>query len=108
MTRRAWDHGGKTRQQRGYGAEHDRIRAELMATVVLCEECTRHGRVRVGTIADHVIPLAKGGSGDRSNYQLLCGTCAEAKDAADRGVRLKRRPTIDVSGWPIDDGRGDR
>lgn len=102
-TRKAWDHGGRTTTERGYGAEHQRIRAELMRDVIFCEECSKHSGARrftLGTVADHKISLAKGGSGDRSNYQLLCRDHADAKDARDRGkpVRVKRR--IGFSGWP--------
>jgi 5-methylcytosine-specific restriction enzyme A len=102
MTRKAYDHGGNNRHQRGYGAAHDRMRAHLLATVILCEECSRKGITRAGEIADHIRPLAKGGSGDRSNYQLLCRLCAAMKDAADRGVTRKRRPTFGVDGWMIE------
>ena len=99
-SRSPWDHGGTTTTERGYGWRHQLIRAELMRTVILCEECTRKGRVTAGSIADHIIPLAKGGTGDRSNYQLLCGPCAEAKDAKDRGARLRPKRRIMPDGWP--------
>jgi 5-methylcytosine-specific restriction enzyme A len=102
MARKAWNHNGKTRQQRGYGREHERIRAELLRDVILCEQCTRHGRVTAGWIADHIVPLAKGGSGDRSNYQLLCRDCGAEKDAADRGATLKPKSGSDASGYPTD------
>lgn len=100
-----WDHGGKTRQQRGYGRAHEKMRAHLMATVVLCEECQRQTppRVTAGTTADHIVPLAKGGTGDRSNYQLLCDAHAKEKDARDRGRPAKRRRTYDLDGWPIEE-----
>jgi 5-methylcytosine-specific restriction protein A len=100
--KRNWDHGGKTRQQRGYGREHELIREELLRTVVLCEQCKRKNppRITAGHIADHIIPLAKGGTGDRSNYQLLCRDCAAEKDARDRGARPKR--TFGADGWPTD------
>jgi 5-methylcytosine-specific restriction protein A len=100
MTRRSWDHGGKTTTGRGYGRQHQLVRAELMRTVVLCEECTRHQRVRVGTVADHKVSLAKGGTGDRSNYQLLCKDCADAKDAEDRGATYRPKRRISLNGWP--------
>lgn len=61
-----------------------------MRTVVLCEECTRQGRTTVGTIADHIIPLARGGTGDRSNYQLLCVPCSDEKTMADKGHSAQR------------------
>jgi len=101
--KKAWDHGGKTRQQRGYGAAHEAIRAELLATVILCEHCSAKGRTTPGTIADHIKPLAKGGTGARENYQLLCVDCAKTKDALDRGVTRRRKQRIGLDGWPIDD-----
>jgi len=102
--RKSWDHGGKTRQQRGYGRDHERMREHLMRSVILCEECQRQTppRVTAGTVADHIIPLAKGGTGDRSNYQLLCTDCAKAKDAKDRGRPIKHRPRIGLDGFPIE------
>jgi 5-methylcytosine-specific restriction protein A len=103
--RLAWNHGGKTRQQRGYGRDHERMRALLKRTVILCEECSRQGRTTPGTHADHIVPLAKGGTGDRSNYQLLCASCHALKSIHDQGKnpRLRRRRTIDVTGWPIEE-----
>jgi len=79
------------------------MRKHLMATVILCEVCKRNGRTAVGHVADHVIPLAKGGTGDRSNYQLLCKPCAAVKDARDRGVTLRPRRTFAADGWPIEE-----
>lgn len=105
MTRRAWDHGGKSRHQRGYGHEHDKMREHLMATVVVCEECRRQGRVTKGTSADHIRPLAEGGTGKRSNYQLLCRPCHEAKTAIETGRSIpkrRRKLTFGVDGWPIE------
>lgn len=103
MTHKTWDHGGKTTSQRGYGAEHQRMREHLKATVILCEACraATPPRTRIGEIADHIRPLAKGGTSDRSNYQWLCRPCAAAKDAKDRGKTLKRKLTIGKDGWPV-------
>jgi 5-methylcytosine-specific restriction protein A len=99
---KSWDHGGKTRQQRGYGRAHERIRDELIATVILCEECTRQGKTTAGEIADHIKPLAQGGTGDRSNYQLLCRACDLAKQAKDKGQKPRtKRPATGLDGWPI-------
>jgi 5-methylcytosine-specific restriction protein A len=88
-----------SRHARGYGREHERIREQLIATVILCEECTRQGRTIIGTIADHIVPLAKGGKTERSNYQLLCKSCSNRKTLADSGKRS--RPAIGLDGWPI-------
>lgn len=101
MPRKQWDHGGKTTAQRGYGKEHQRIREELKRTVILCEHCTAKGLTAIGKIADHIIPLAKGGTGDRSNYQWLCQECADVKDAADRGAVYRPKRQIAPDGWPV-------
>lgn len=77
------------------------MRKHLIETVVLCEECTRNGRLGVlGTVADHVIPKAKGGSDERGNYQLLCDDCSEAKGLADKGQQAKPLGGADRSGRP--------
>lgn len=108
MKRKSWDHAGKTRQQRGYGREHEQMREHLLATVVVCEECRRHGRVTLGVIADHIKPLAAGGTSDRSNYQLLCRPCDRLKLAKDNGrIANARKPQIGLDGWPVEDGPND-
>lgn len=100
MAKQSWDHGGRTTSQRGYGAEHQRIREELKRTVILCELCFASGVVRLGEVADHKVALAKGGTGDRSNYQWICAEHAKSKDARDRGKPLKLKRRILPSGWP--------
>lgn len=91
-----------SRQSRGYGAEHDKMRAHLMATVILCEECTRNGRVTPGSIADHKIPKSKGGTDARENYQLLCPPCSDAKTIADKATTGKPRRVTGDDGLPLD------
>lgn len=39
--------------------------------------------IRKKSHADHIVPLARGGSNDRSNIQLLCPTCNRKKHAKD-------------------------
>jgi 5-methylcytosine-specific restriction protein A len=103
--RKDWNHGGKTRQQRGYGRQHERIREELLRTVILCEHCRKQNRVTPGSHADHIVPLAKGGSSDRSNYQLLCASCHALKSIRDqdKNPRLIKRKRIGRDGWPIEE-----
>lgn len=93
-----------SRHERGYGTAHDKMRALLIRTVITCEECERQGRSTPGAIADHVIPLAKGGNGDRSNYQLLCQPCSDAKTLADKGHQARAQGGVDRSGRPIAPG----
>jgi 5-methylcytosine-specific restriction protein A len=105
MTRK-WDHGGKTRQQRGYGRKHEQMRAELLRTVIFCEECKRQGRrLTFGTHADHIVPKAQGGTDARSNYQLLCASCHALKSIHDQGKnpRLLKRRRFGLDGWPIEE-----
>ncbi len=107
LNRTAWNHGGKTRQQRGYGRDHEKMREHLLQTVILCEECRRKDtpRVTVGTHADHIVSKAKGGTDVRSNYQLLCASCHALKSIHDQGKnpRLRKRRAFGLDGWPIDD-----
>lgn len=90
-----------SRHERGYGTAHDKMRALLLREVVTCEECARHGRVTIGTIADHIIPLARGGDGSRGNYQLLCKPCSDAKTLIDKGHQPVGRG-VDRHGRPTD------
>jgi 5-methylcytosine-specific restriction protein A len=92
----------ESRHKRGYGTAHDKMRALLLRTVILCEECDRNNRTTPGTIADHIAPLAKGGIGDRSNYQLLCLPCSDAKGLADKGHSPGPKRDVDVGGRPTD------
>lgn len=88
-----------SRHKRGYGTAHDKMRQHLLSTVILCEACTRAGRTTPGTIADHIIPKAKGGTDDRGNYQLLCKPCSDAKTIREAGGKPKQE--IGLDGWPI-------
>jgi 5-methylcytosine-specific restriction protein A len=58
--------------------------------------------VTVGTIADHIVPLAKGGTGARSNYQLLCRACSDAKGLADKGQEARPQGGVARDGRPTD------
>lgn len=84
-----WDKR-KTRQQRGYGREHDAMRKRVLIEEPLCRECTKAGRVEATTVADHIKPKAEGGTDDRDNYQGLCRPCSTAKTARESG-RARRR-----------------
>lgn len=88
-----------SRHERGYCTAHDKMRKHLLDTVVLCEECTRQGRTRPGKIADHITPLAQGGTGERSNYQLLCQECSDAKGLKDKGQHAQQGG-VDRGGRP--------
>jgi len=105
-----------SRHQRGYGTAHDKMRAHLLATVITCEgECKAKGIETLGTIADHIVPLSRGGTGDRSNYQLLCRPCSEPRRSLTRAQRLDRsvasgvmagRPARTIHGTGDENGTG--
>ena len=76
------------------------MRALLLRTIVTCEECARNGIETPGKIADHKIPLSRGGTGARSNYQLLCAPCSDAKTLSDKGAKPKPKGGVDRSGRP--------
>ena len=94
-----WDHKGKSDTRRGYGRQHAKQRAHLLAIEPLCRPCRAMGRVTAATIADHIIPLAQGATPyDFANLQPVCRDCHDRKTASDNGKRWKPRTGLD--GWP--------
>lgn len=87
---KAWASTRKSRQERGYGREHDLMRAVVLREEPLCRPCQAAGRVTASTIADHIKPLSEGGTGDRENYQGICRPCHDTKTAGER-ARAKAR-----------------
>jgi len=81
----------KSRQERGYGREHDAMRRQVLAEEPLCRLCLEAGRVTPTTIADHIVPLADGGASDRYNYQGLCRPCHDLKTARESARARRRR-----------------
>ena len=94
-----------SRHERGYGKEHEAKRNALLKREPLCRECKKHGRIVAATIADHVIPKAKGGTDDEDNYQPLCKRCSDAKtqreSAEAQGRTYRPNPQIGEDGWPV-------
>jgi 5-methylcytosine-specific restriction protein A len=60
---------------RGYGAQHRALRGLVLEEEPACRAC----RVRPSTIADHVVPLSRGGQTVRENLQGLCRECSASK-----------------------------
>lgn len=100
MTRRAFNHS-KSAAQRGYGAQHQKLRKLLLAQEPLCRLCKANGRVREAKIADHIMPIAKGGAiHELSNLQPVCADCHDAKTRKDNGWKAK--PRFGPDGWPVE------
>lgn len=62
--------------------------------VCRCTGCTHHdGRcTKPSTVADHIIPVAEGGTDTLANGQGLCASCHDAKTRAEIKRGLARRP----------------
>lgn len=104
MARQAWDHGGTTRHQQGYGTAWNKVRAVVLARdTYLCQPCLAKSppRPTQATEVDHILGKAKGGTDDPSNLQAICRSCHRDKTIRDRGGRPRR--TIAIDGWPIEE-----
>jgi 5-methylcytosine-specific restriction enzyme A len=73
-----------TRQQRGYGAEWDRLRLVILKRdKYLCQVCLRKGIVTSCNIVDHIVPKAEHGTDDPGNLQSICRPCHQEKTLAE-------------------------
>ncbi len=94
---RAYDAQRGTKRERGYGPGWQKVRLAALAREPLCRFCllgapgedlTRFvSRMTVGTVVDHIVELARGGTHEASNLRVLC------KRHHDR------RTAIDSCGW---------
>jgi 5-methylcytosine-specific restriction protein A len=66
----------------------------------LCVACKARGNTNLGKEVDHITPLAKGGTDDLENLQLLCVACHERKTRAD--MNWSNRQQIGLDGWPVE------
>lgn len=101
-----WDHGGKSRHERGYGAAWVKLRKRILERDRhLCQPCLQSepSRVTQAREVDHVVPKAKGGTDDETNLVAICTPCHTAKSAADRGATATPKRRITAEGWPTDD-----
>ena len=102
MTRKAWDHGGKTRHRRGYGTAWDKLRKTVLERDgYLCQPCLKRDRPTAAKMVDHIRPKAKGGTDDLENLQSICAPCHLDKTLRENGRRRKRAFGFD--GWPIEE-----
>lgn len=77
--RRDYDRELKRRHTwRNYGGDWPKIRAQVLAEEPLCPCGAR------ATDVDHVVPLRRGGTHQRSNLQPLCKPCHASKSAKER------------------------
>lgn len=72
------DAPARTEDRSGWASRHvaAELRAELLAAANhQCAWCKSTERLEI----DHIIPISRGGNGDRSNLQVLCRRCNRSK-----------------------------
>lgn len=90
-----------TRQERGYGAEWDRLRKQVMERDAgLCQPCARANTVMVAYAVDHKVCKAEGGTDDLTNLEAICRVChgvkTQVEAARARGASLGGRGAFKV------------
>ena len=71
-----------TAQERGYGAEWQKLRKQVMARDqwrCQCEDCRSEGRITVAHECDHIVPKSQGGTDALSNLQAINRECHARK-----------------------------
>lgn len=79
MTQRPWrQHVGTSAASRGYDADWERLRQQVLSEETNCRACGSPA-----TDVDHAIPKALGGTDLRANLEALCGPCHRTKTARE-------------------------
>lgn len=82
-----------TRQQRGYGAEWEKLRKQILQRDKgLCQVCLQEGRYRPAKAVDHIKPKSQGGTDDHDNLQAICVECHRTKTAREAVAGGGRKP----------------
>ena len=78
--------GSSTR--RGYDYTWQKLRKLKLQTDPLCKGCESQGRLSLAEEVDHIIRITERPDLrlDWGNLQSLCGTCHDAKSAAERAA----------------------
>jgi 5-methylcytosine-specific restriction protein A len=79
--------GRPSSTQRGYGGAWARLRRMVLARDPICVLC----RQAPSTVADHIIPLRRGGANSLDNLQGCCTRCHNRKTVASDGGFGKER-----------------
>lgn len=76
------------REERIRGRPLQRLRKQIMKEQPLCPDCEAEGRAVAwyeGGELDHIVPLSKGGTNERSNLVGLCKVHHDQKSERERG-----------------------
>ena len=82
-------YGRDPQTKKRYGRAWSRIRASYAREHPFCEMCLKEGIAVPVDEVHHIVPLAEGGTHDRSNLMSLCKSC-HSKVHATRGDRWKK------------------
>lgn len=89
----------KSRHERGYGKEWDRLRkVVILRDKGLCQPCREEGRATPANIVDHILNKASGGTDDLSNLRVICRAHHDAKTIAERGHQPRQRAKFNQDG----------
>lgn len=62
-----------------------KLRKHQLDLFPLCKNCEEKGLASMAKVADHIVPVRKGGEGfELSNLQSLCTECHNRKSALDK------------------------
>jgi 5-methylcytosine-specific restriction endonuclease McrA len=78
---RAHERARGSSTQRGLGADHRRIREQVLAEERLCWICGGHGTEDDPLTADHVLARVAGGRNVRANYRAAHASCNSRRGA---------------------------
>ena len=105
--------GTKSRQERGYGKDWDKLRKQAIERDKgLCQACLKENKITPGKDVDHITSRARakqlGWRKERteslSNVQFLCRSHHLAKTEQEQGkTKHAPKPRIGADGWPITD-----
>lgn len=108
MARQSADYHRKLAERVGYSgaspynmAAWRKLRAAHRQGEPLCRMCGLDGRVTIGALVDHIVPVDRDPSLflDDDNLQTLCNDCHERKTSIDSG----HKPAVgcDEAGFPL-------
>lgn len=67
------------------GRKWRNLRKMQLKMFPLCKHCEQNDIIEIASVADHIIPVKKGGPGyDLDNLQSLCKKCHDRKSAKDK------------------------
>ena len=81
VCRRKRERARGSSDQRGLGAEHRRMREQVLREETACWICGGHGTADDPLTADHVVARADGGRNVRSNYRAAHLSCNSRRGA---------------------------